>query len=189
MRLITLFISVLCLAGCAGTSYSTCNIENWQQLGLVKAMSGGNLQDNAPVNSCSGEVVLAYRAGFELGLEKYCNYEQGLSRGEVGKVPAQSCTDPKWDQYHEGFQTGRQIRATHQRLETIASQITMTRRHLQEVQSSQGAGSLALVDHERIAELRGDIARLSSERDSMNRRLFSLQSEFKYGRRAAMSAL
>ena len=195
MRNIIITLCVLFLTGCASTSPytttspTTCNLERWQQLGASNAMSGGQFEDHRSVNSCSNEAPLVYRMGFESGLEKYCTYEQGLFGGKHGKAPAQSCDDSKWDQYKEGFLTGREMRATNQRLEVIASQLKLKRKHLLEVQSFRGTGALAKIDHERINVLRGDIAALSSERDSANHRLFGLQSSFKFNRKSELSSL
>ncbi len=155
----------------------------------LTAMSGGQYEGDRAVNSCSNEAALAYRMGFDSGLEKYCTFEQGQFGGQHGQAPAQSCNGPKWDQYQAGFLNGREIRATNQRLEAIASRLNLTRRHLVEAQSVAGMGPLSKIDNDRINALRSDIADLSSERDSANRRLFTLQSDFEYNRKRKLSSL
>lgn len=186
----TIFIfCVLFLAGCASSSPVTCNLQHIQQLGASDAMSGLVAQNRSAVSSCSNEAPLAYRMGFETGLERFCTYEMGLHGGQHGMAAAQSCGDAKWEQYSQGFLTGREILATNQQLETIASQMELTRKHLSEAQSHVGSGPLQSIDIQRVNELRKDIAVLSAERDAANRRLFTLRSDFSHSRKRELSSL
>ncbi|MFK8032256.1 MAG: DUF2799 domain-containing protein [Gammaproteobacteria bacterium] len=189
MRYIVITLCVLFLTACASTSPTACNLERWQAAGANNAISGGHFDDHHRVNSCSNEAPLAYKMGFEAGLEKYCTYEQGLFGGQHGKAPAQSCNDARWIQYEEGFLTGREILATNQRLEVIASQLELKRMHLLDVESIQGTGPLNKVDYERVNSLRAEMAALASEKAEANSRLFSLQSGFKSKRKRELSSL
>ena len=152
-------------------------------------MSGGQLSDNESVSSCSNSAPIAYRMGFEYGLHKFCTFEQGLFEGEHGDQPSLSCREPKWEQYQEGFLTGRQIFGANQRLELINTELQLTRKHLLDVPSKGGTDALAAVDHERITMLRGEIARLVTERDFETRRLTSLKNSLKLASRNSLSSL
>ncbi len=182
MRNTIITLCILFMTGCAITSPQSCNLDNCQALGMSNAMSGGQLADNESVSRCNNEAPFAYRMGYEVGLDKFCTFERGLFGGEHGKAPVQSCSDSKWEEYQEGFLTGREIYATHQRLELITAQLELTRKQLWDVQSNRGTGTgtVAALDHERITVLRGAIANLASDRGLETRRLTSMRLNLKY---------
>ncbi|MEM7083913.1 MAG: DUF2799 domain-containing protein [Pseudomonadota bacterium] len=184
-----LTLCVLYLAGCSTMPLQTCNVDQWRDHGASTAMSGGQLDDNEPVYACSNSAPIAYRMGFEYGLEKLCSYEQGLFEGEHGDEPLPNCRDSKWQRYHHGFLTGREIYAGHQRLELITTELRLTRKQLSDVPSSSSKDVLAAVDHERVMMLRGRIANLVSERDFETRRLTSLRQSLKVNYKDGLSSL
>lgn len=190
MRHIISPLCILFLTGCASTgSPQTCSLDTWQALGASTAMSGGLISDYESVSSCGTSAPVAFKTGFEQGLEKTCTFENGLFTGEHGKTPVKSCSDSSWGQYQEGFLTGREMYSSSQRLEVIASRLALTRKHLSALQSNHATGTLAAVDHKRITVLRGDIAALVSERDTETRRLSTLQLTYKNNYKKIMTSL
>ena len=154
---------------------------------MTNAMSGKQLSANGSVNNCSNEAPLAYSMGFEVGLDRFCTFERGLFGGEHGNAPAQSCSDAKWEEYQEGFLTGREIFTANQRLELIASQLKLTRRQLWDLQSNRGDGTIAATDNERINVLQNAIPDLVADRDVETRRLTSLRFNLKYNFKSGLT--
>ncbi|MBC76102.1 MAG: hypothetical protein CME64_08805 [Halobacteriovoraceae bacterium] len=110
MKAIFNLLIILLLNGCSSLSKEDCANQNWFELGRSDAMGGeANPKTSEYANDCSeyGMQIKGkdYIKGFQVGLKKYCTYENGQDLGEDGEAPHPRCEklNPK---FKKGYSVG-----------------------------------------------------------------------------------
>lgn len=160
--------------GCASTTPEFCNAQTWQEIGYGDALAGSTVEHTASENSCSTKgAPVAYRLGFDFGLSKMCTFDKGLFTGEHGQSPAQSCSDPQWDEYQHGYIMGHRIHQTHSRLEMISAQLADHRTRLWKLDADQADAT----NPNEKQQIEAQIKRLIAARDVESRLLTNLRAD------------
>lgn len=164
-------LSLLALTGCASNTPTLCDSNSWHERGYSHAMKGSDEQSSKAKTDCSTEdAPLAYRMGFDYGLQKYCTFKRGLWAGEMGKGAAESCAQPKWDEYQTGYLTGHKIFAVNSDLESISHELETVRSQLWELESAGETQNSAPVQ-DKLAR----IEQLKQQRYQASRHLMNLK--------------
>ncbi len=168
-----LLITLLTLTGCASTTPTLCDSNSWQERGYSHAIQGNDAQSSEARNDCATEdAPLAYRLGFDYGLQKYCTFKRGLWAGEMGQEPVESCAAPKWDEYHTGFLTGHKIYKVNSDLEAISKELESLRNQLWELETA-GESQMSPKIRAKIAR----IEQLKEQREQASRHLMNLKAD------------
>jgi hypothetical protein len=117
-------IVALSAGGCATISEDQCLAGNWADIGYKDGANGksrGRLADYADTCNKYGALPnrTVYLRNYEQGLDSYCTYERGFSRGEHGNDYNQVCSGALAEGFAEGYDAGRviyEIRREHKQL-------------------------------------------------------------------------
>ena len=166
-------LAAAALSGCATTAPEFCDSDTWQEKGYTHAMRGNEDQSDEARNDCAAkDAPLAYRMGFDYGLKKYCTVKRGLWDGEMGQGPAESCAEPKWDEYQTGYVYGDKIFQVNNQLEAISKELEMTRTTLWELESAGQPTDSPLV-RDKMAR----IEQLKQQREQASQHLMNLRAD------------
>lgn len=105
------FALLTLLSGCATLSETECASGNWQQIGYKDGKSGRDSDYIIKHESACIEYGVqldrvAYEAGRQQGLTRYCTADNGFSRGSRGSSPNLSCSSQQFPVYFDGYSQG-----------------------------------------------------------------------------------
>jgi hypothetical protein len=169
--------ATLSVASCATISESQCQAGNWSDLGYRDGLQGVNRtriidyvekcgEFGAPVNREQ------YLNSYEAGLEHYCTYEKGVSRGRNGYSYNTVCEGPKAEGFRIGYDEGYAEYKLHEKYKHFEKDIDRKDDELTDV-TSRLAGE-GLEDKER--------RRLSKKKRRLEREIDDLIYEFRHFR-------
>ncbi|MFK8031583.1 MAG: DUF2799 domain-containing protein [Gammaproteobacteria bacterium] len=170
---LTIVLAAAALSGCATTAPEFCNSDTWHDRGFSHAMGGSEDQSSEAGNDCAAkDAPLAYRMGFDYGLEKFCTYKRGIWAGEMGQGPAESCAAPKWDEYQTGYIYGHKIFEVNARLEAISKELENTRNILWNLETSGQQANSA-----KVKAKTARIEQLKQQREEASQHLMNLRAD------------
>ena len=102
---------LLLLSGCATLSETECVSGNWEQVGYQDGKSGRDSDyilrhESACIEYGVQLDRVAYEAGRQQGLTRYCTADNGFSRGSRGSSPNLSCSSQQFPVYFDGYNQG-----------------------------------------------------------------------------------
>ena len=107
-------LAIALLAGCATLSESQCAANDWHTVGYSAGVSG---QDSSRLlkhqNACMKHGVtpnrMAYMAGWEEGVVRYCTPDNGFQQGQRGSSYRNVCPNDLEPGFHEAYLAGREL--------------------------------------------------------------------------------
>ena len=107
-------LAIALLAGCATLSESQCAANDWHTVGYSDGVSG---QDSSRLlkhqNACMKHGVtpnrMAYMAGWEEGVVRYCTPDNGFQQGQRGSSYRNVCPNDLEPGFHEAYLAGREL--------------------------------------------------------------------------------
>jgi len=104
-------IGALSLSSCATISHEECVAGGWEDIGYRDGENGKSQSRLADYNStCSKFSVTpdrtAYLRGYDQGLQLYCDFDRGLSRGANGNATDTLCQAFPESDYFIGYEQG-----------------------------------------------------------------------------------
>ena len=107
-------LAIALLAGCATLSESQCAANDRQTVGYSDGVSG---QDSSRLlkhqNACMKHGVtpnrMAYMAGWEEGVVRYCTPDNGFQQGQRGSSYRNVCPNDLEPGFHEAYLAGREL--------------------------------------------------------------------------------
>ncbi len=107
-------LAIALLAGCATLSESQCAANDWQTVGYSDGVNG---QDSSRLlkhqNACMKHGVtpnrMAYMAGWEEGVVRYCTPDNGFQQGQRGSSYRNVCPNDLEPGFHEAYLAGREL--------------------------------------------------------------------------------
>lgn len=148
---ITATALTLTLSGCATLSESQCLANDWQTVGYRDGMSGTqSSQLLKHQNACVKHGVVpdrnAYLAGWEEGVEQYCQPDNGFNAGERGTSYPNVCPDHLKDSFYEAYQDGRKLYLAHNEINNLSRSISQKEYRLKQVKAQVASTEARLVD-------------------------------------------
>ena len=148
---ITATALTLSLSGCATLSESQCLANDWQTVGYRDGMSGTqSSQLLKHQNACVKHGVVpdrnAYLAGWEEGVEQYCQPDNGFNAGERGTSYPNVCPDHLKDSFYEAYQDGRKLYLAHNEINNLSRSISQKEYRLKQVKAQVASTEARLVD-------------------------------------------
>ena len=106
-----LIVGSLAITSCATISEEECLAGGWQDIGFRDGENGKSQARLAEYNaSCSKFSVSldrsAYLRGYDQGLQLYCGYDRGFTRGSNGNSVQAICQDFPESDYFVGYEQG-----------------------------------------------------------------------------------
>lgn len=135
-----LLFSLGCLVACStGMSKDECSLANWQQIGYEDGSVGQNLNYIARHRkSCSKAGVTpdfeAYKRGHSEGLNKWCNYDNGLHFGESGRRYEGICPKHLESAFLDGYDYGRRLFEARSAVAGIRNEINNSLSHIDQLE-------------------------------------------------------
>jgi hypothetical protein len=116
MNKLVLLMGFLFLGACSSMSKEQCQTTDWRSLGESRGQRGTGLYLDHYIKECSEHSVTvnteAYKAGYQKGLVKYCNYESGFQLGmrhdSIPNIVTNTCEGLRSNsEYLRGFNQGK----------------------------------------------------------------------------------
>jgi len=114
IKLIVIGVVVAFFQGCATLNKDQCLQADWKMIGQVdgqKGKSSARIGDHH--KACAKYGVLPnlqeYNAGHNIGIQQYCNYENGYNIGENGSANRNVCPEKYAAAFNQGYNTGKQL--------------------------------------------------------------------------------
>lgn len=148
-----LVTSLLALAGCASLSKSQCLAQDWETIGYRDGLSG--TQSSALMrhqDACVKHGVVpdrqAYLAGWQDGVEQYCQPANGFAAGERGAAFSNVCPGHLQRAFHAAYQDGRQLYLAKAEIDDLNRAIVQREGRLREVKSELAGIAAGMLDNE-----------------------------------------
>ena len=151
-----LFVSValtgvLMLSGCATLSESQCIANDWQTVGYRDGLGGTqSSQLLKHQNACVKHGIVpdrkAYLAGWEEGVEQYCQPNNGFSAGERGVRYAKFCPIHLKDAFYVAYKEGQQLYLARSEISTLQRSISQKEYRLKQIKAQIVDAEVHLVD-------------------------------------------
>jgi hypothetical protein len=166
MRLSSLLIAVMILAGCAArptVSENQCRAGDWQTIGYRDGSTGADSTRLLAHQEACGEFGIipergSYQAGWSEGVETYCTGDNGFSLGQGGGSLNTVCRgelrQPFATAYAEGFKlysARREVRRLAQQLSNHKSRIGKLQQEIVAVTAAQLQADLLFEERLRLA--------------------------------------
>ena len=135
MITLRLTTSALMMAGiglsqisCATLEKDECAVANWQELGRADGERGRRIERTARYREDCAKFGIpidgeSYRAGWALGIRRYCTPENGFELGLKGRFYSNSCPASLEAQFEEPYELGRSINDFDKKFETTQIKI------------------------------------------------------------------
>jgi len=113
-----LVLGAVALAGCASLSQHECQLVDWHTAGLNDASKGLPLTRLAEYTQACSQYnitpdLTAYRVGYDLGLQSYCQNANGFAVGSSGAGYLGICPAALEPQFLTGYRAGYSIFVLH----------------------------------------------------------------------------
>ena len=160
MRRNFLFVTVLGLlglTGCASLSESQCVANDWETIGYRDGLAGteGSSALMRYMDACMKHGVSpdrnAYLAGWEDGVDQYCQPANGFNLGERGAGFSNVCPARLQSAFQAAYQDGRRLYLAASEVREIANAISTRERRLDEIKSELAAIAGGMLDGESTA--------------------------------------
>lgn len=134
----TALLVIVLLPGCATLSESQCAANDWQTVGYSDGASG---QDSSRLlkhqNACMKHGVtpdrVAYMAGWEEGVVRYCTPDNGFQQGQRGSSYRNVCPSDLEPGFHDAYLAGRELYVAQAEITQMQRSIASKSRQLKEV--------------------------------------------------------
>jgi hypothetical protein len=179
--------ATLLLAGCASSlSESQCLANDWETIGYRDGLGG--TQSSAlmhHMDACMKHGVTpdrqAYLAGWNDGVEQYCQPGNAFSVGERGAGYANVCPPHLQHAFHAAYQDGRQLHLAQAEVNRIASAIDQRQARLRAAKAELAGLAGAMVDSESTAADRTEMLLtakdLAEEQGTLHAEIRDLEAE------------
>ena len=177
---------VLALSGCATLSESQCIASDWQTVGYRDGLSG--IQSSQLLkhqNACVKHGIVpdrqAYFAGWEEGVEEYCQPHNGFTAGERGAQFANVCPTHMRGAFYAAYKEGQQLYQARSEISNLQRSISQKETRLKQIKTQIGEAEIHLVDgvttpHER-RHLLEETKLLSQEQGKLETEIQNLKVE------------
>lgn len=149
-------LSMLALGGCASSlSESQCLANDWETIGYRDGLAGsdGSSALMRHMDACGKHGVTpnrnAYLAGWEDGVDQYCQPANGFNLGQRGRGYSNVCPARLQASFHAAYQDGRRLWEARSEVDQIAGAIADRERRLDEIKAEMAAITGAMLDPER----------------------------------------
>lgn len=159
IRILAILITAGCfsLTGCETISEDDCKIGAWSEYGYDDGLNGrpsDRISDYA--KRCQEFGVKpdmeVYLDGYNLGIKKYCTYEQGYERGENGESYNQACSGPLAVDFAPGYDEGRAVYEIYEEHKTLIARYDDVLEDLDYVQASLNDPTLSGDERARLVK-------------------------------------
>ena len=142
---------VLALSGCATLSESQCIASDWQTVGYRDGVSGTqSSQLLKHQNACVKHGIVpdrqAYLAGWDDGVEQYCQPRNGFAAGERGVQRANVCPSHLQSAFYAAYKEGRQLYLARSEISGMQQSISQKENRLKQIKSQIVEVELHLID-------------------------------------------
>jgi len=179
-------LTLALLQGCASMSKKECLYADWYQIGLEDGSVGRNavmLAQHRKACAKAGVTpdLAAYERGHVEGLQRYCNYNNGLNVGSRGSAMPDYCPPNRVEDFTFGYRHGQERFQQRQVITAISNDITNLQNALAEYYDDKALLEDLLVSeeatkHERIQALI-DIRRIDEQVVQVEVDLLTLESQ------------
>jgi hypothetical protein len=171
-------LAIVLLSGCATLSESQCAANDWQTVGYSDGASG---RDSSRLlkhqNACMKHGVppdrVAYMAGWEEGVVRYCTPDNGFQQGQRGSGYRNVCPSDLEPGFHDAFLAGRELYLAqaeiHKMERSIASKsraLKQVEQDLRQAEASIVAGATSETDRMRLLAETKSLARTQGQLES-----------------------
>ena len=148
---IAALLGSLTLAGCASMSKNQCLANDWETVGYRDGLSGtASTALLRHQDACMKHGVVpdrnAYRAGWQEGVEQYCQPANGFAAGERGAGFSNVCPAHLQPAFHAAYQDGRQLYLAQSEIQQLEHAVTQRENRLREVKSELAAIAGGMLD-------------------------------------------
>jgi len=148
-------LAMLALGGCASSlSESQCLANDWETIGYRDGLSGsdGSSALMRHMDACVKHGVTpdrnAYLAGWEDGVDQYCQPANGFNLGQRGNGYSNVCPARLQSAFHAAYQDGRRLWEARSEVNQIADAIAVRERRLNEIKAEMAAITGAMLEPE-----------------------------------------
>lgn len=145
--------ALLALGGCSSLSESQCLASDWETIGYRDGLGG--TQSTALIrhtDACMKHGVVpdrdAYLAGWEDGVQQYCQPQNAFSVGEHGAGYANVCPPHLQQSFHAAYQDGRQLYLAQAEIDDLQRGIAQRKSRMRQVKSEMAAIASGMLDEE-----------------------------------------
>lgn len=148
-------LGMLALGGCASSlSESQCLANDWETIGYRDGLSGsdGSGALMRHMDACVKHGVTpdrnAYLAGWEDGVDQYCQPANGFNLGQRGSGYSNVCPARLQSAFHAAYQDGRRLWEARSEVNQIAGAIADRERRLDQIKAEMAAITGAMLEAE-----------------------------------------
>jgi hypothetical protein len=148
-------LSMLALGGCASSlSESQCLANDWETIGYRDGLSGsdGSSALMRHMDACVKHGVTpdrnAYLAGWEDGVDQYCQPANGFNLGRRGSGYSNVCPARLQSAFHAAYHDGRRLWEARSEVNQVAGAIADRERRLDEIKAEMAAITGAMLEAE-----------------------------------------
>jgi len=143
-------LAIALVAGCATLSESQCAANDWHTVGYSDGVSG---QDSSRLlkhqNACMKHGVtpdrMAYMAGWEEGVVRYCTPDNGFQQGQRGSSYRNVCPSDLEPGFHEAYLAGRELHLAQAEITRMQRSIVSKSKQLENVEKDLREAEARLV--------------------------------------------
>ena len=151
--------SVLVLSGCATLSESQCVASDWETVGYRDGLAGtptSHLLKHQ--NACVKHGIVpdrnAYLAGWEEGVEQYCQADNGFTLGQAGANYKNICPDHLKHLFYAAYQDGRQLYLAQVEINRLTRKVGQNENRLKQIKAETINVATSLISDETSTEQR-----------------------------------
>ncbi len=150
-RLISPFLLVVLLSGCATLNKDECRNADWELIGFEDASRGHALARIGQHRKACAKVdvvpdITAYEAGHERGARQYCTRERGYQEGVKGAAYQGICPPDLASAFTRAHRDGQERYQLQQRINTAASALTGYRDQIKKLEKEIADHEKAIID-------------------------------------------
>ena len=181
-----LVLATSVLGGCASMSQQECRVSDWHTVGFEDGAKGANVTRIADYRKACAKYGVApdldaYRNGYALGLQTYCQESNGFRIGSGGGRYEGICPAGLEGQYLQGYRPGRQLFELRAAVDYADRQLAARRNALHENRRHVEEKQAALIEEgtpvaQRVL-LGTDIYELSKQQAALENEIAELERE------------
>ncbi len=167
-KLLTIFVSMLFLGGCATMNKSECQNADWKIVGMEDGADGRLPSYIGEHRTACAEYsvkpnLTAYMQGHKIGVRQYCTAPNGFNIGQKGKAYNGVCPQELETQFLDAYEQGYKFYTLNSELDGINYSIKSTHRDILDVKNEISDAEQKIISSDTTEKQRAALLKIIKE--------------------------